>query len=277
MLALGKYNLLEVLRDTGSGLFLGNKEGDEVLLPGKFIPEAAEVGQYIEVFVYRDNEERLIATTQETKICLYEFATLKVRSVNDYGAFLDYGIDKDLFVPFKEQKSKMIEGHYYMVYMYLDGQTDRLTGSAKIEQFLELEDIELEEGMEVLIQVWNKTDLGYNVIINNQYLGLVYANEIYGKLPITSHQTAFVYKIRENGKIDLRLEKDGYAKVEPNAQKILQCISKHEGFLPLTDKSAPESIKSMLGMSKKTFKKSIGSLYKQKVIKIEKEGIRLLK
>jgi hypothetical protein len=207
MLALGKYNLLEVLRDTGSGLFLGNKEGDEVLLPGKFIPEAAEVGQYIEVFVYRDNEERLIATTQETKICLYEFATLKVRSVNDYGAFLDYGIDKDLFVPFKEQKSKMIEGHCYLVYMYLDGQTDRLTGSAKIEQFLELEDIELEEGMEVLIQVWNKTDLGYNVIINNRYLGLVYANEIYGKLPITSHQTAFVYKIRENGKIDLRLEK----------------------------------------------------------------------
>ncbi len=276
MLALGKYNLLEVLRDTGSGLFLGDKEGNEVLLPGKFIPENTSIGAYIEVFIYRDNEERLIATTQETKICLYEFAILTVRSVNDYGAFLDYGIDKDLFVPFKEQKSKMVEGKSYMIYMYLDGQTDRLTGSAKIEQFLEYDDIELELNKEVLIQVWKKTDLGYNVIINNQFLGLLYANEIFKELTIGSQGTAYVYKIREDGKIDLRLEEEGYAKVEPNAEKILQLIAKNNGFIALTDKSDPASIKSMLGMSKKTFKKAIGSLYKQKIIGLEKEGIRLL-
>ena len=185
----------------------------------------------------------------------------------------DKPFDKKLF---KEQKSKMVEGKSYMIYMYLDGQTDRLTGSAKIEQFLEYDDIELELNKEVSIQVWKKTDLGYNVIINNQFLGLLYANEIFKELTIGSQGTAYVYKIREDGKIDLRLEEEGYAKVEPNAEKILQLIAKNNGFIALTDKSDPASIKSMLGMSKKTFKKAIGSLYKQKIIGLEKEGIRLL-
>ncbi len=276
MIEPGKYNLLEVVRDTGSGLFLEDKEGNDVLLPGKFIPSDTEVGDFLEVFIYRDNEERIIATTQEPLITLYEFAFLKVTSVGQYGAFLDYGIDKDLFVPFKEQKQKMIEGKSYLVYMYLDGQTDRLTGSAKIEQFLDNDDIPFSIGDEVLITVWKNSELGVNVIVNNKYTGLIYNNELFEKLYIGDVKIAYVHKLREDGKIDIRMEKDGYSKVEPNAQKILDSLSRNDGFLLLNDKSAPEKIKKTLGMSKKTFKKSIGSLYKKKLILLEEKGIRLV-
>lgn len=276
MIEPGKYNLLEVVRDTGSGLFLEDKEGNDVLLPGKFIPPDTEVGDLIEVFIYRDNEERIIATTQEPLITLYEFGYLKANSVGKYGAFLDYGIDKDLFVPFKEQKQKMIEGKSYLVYMYLDGQTDRLTGSAKIEQFLDNDDLPFSIGDEVFITVWRNTELGANVIVNNKYTGLIYTNEIFEKINIGDVKVAYVHKLREDGKIDIRLEKEGYSKVEPNAQKILDSLSKNEGFLLLTDKSKPEQIKKVLGMSKKTFKKSVGALYKKKLILLEEKGIRLI-
>jgi uncharacterized protein len=276
MIEPGKYNLLEVVRDTGSGLFLEDKEGNDVLLPGKFIPSETEVGDFLEVFIYRDNEERIIATTQEPLITLYEFACLKVTSVGKYGAFLDYGIDKDLFVPFKEQKLKMIEGKSYLVYMYLDGQTDRLTGSAKIEQFLDNEELPFSTGDEVLITVWKNTELGVNVIVNNKYFGLIYNNELFEKLYVGDVKIAYVHKLREDGKIDIRMEKDGYSKVEPNAQKILDSLSRNDGFLLLNDKSAPEKIKRILGMSKKTFKKSVGALYRKKLILLEEKGIRLV-
>ncbi|MCH2021282.1 MAG: S1-like domain-containing RNA-binding protein [Saprospiraceae bacterium] len=277
MIELGKYNLLEVARDTDSGLFLEDKEGNSVLLPGKFIPEGTEVGDFLEVYIYRDNEGRLTATTQEPKITLYEFAYLEVALVGKHGAFLFYGIDKDLFVPFREQKQKMEEGRSYLVYMYLDGQTDRLTGSAKIEQFLDNADLEVLEGDEVLITVWKNTDIGTNVIVNNKYIGLIYKNELFEKLYIGDVRTAYVHKIREDGKIDVRLQKDGYTKVESSAKKILDILIRKDGFLLLTDKSSPDRIKKELGMSKKTFKKSIGSLYKKKLIEFEEKGIRLLK
>lgn len=279
MIELGKYNLLEVMRSTPHGLFLEDKEGNDVLLPGKFIPEGTAVGDYLEVYIYRDNEERLVATTEEPKFTLYEFASLKVSDVNEHGAFVDYGVGKDLFVPFREQKVDMLVGNYYLIYMYLDGQTDRLAGSAKVEQFLDLvdpEEDEVKEGDEVLITVWGKSELGMNVIVNNRYKGLIYANELFETLKVGMTKTAYIHRVREDGKLDIRLEKDGYAKVEDNAQKILDLLKKRDGYLLLTDKSNPELIKKELGMSKKTFKKSIGALYKQKRILLEDRGIRLV-
>lgn len=276
MLELGKYNLLEVVSDSSPGMFLADKEGEKVLLPGKFIPEGLEVGDMLEVYLYQDNEERLIATTEEPKITLYEFAYLPVSEVGEYGAFLDYGVGKDLFVPFREQKVDMEIGKSYLVYMYIDGQTGRLTGSSKVQQFIDNEELTVEEGDEVLITVWNKTDIGSNVIINSRHKGLIYENELFQKIRTGDVLTAFVHKIREENKIDIRLQKDGYSKVEGNAQKILDLLKQREGYLLLTDKSSPDRIKSELGMSKKTFKKSIGALYKQKLIKLEEKGIRLL-
>lgn len=278
MIELGKYNLLEVMRSTPHGLFLEDKEENDVLLPGKFIPEGTAIGDYLEVYIYRDNEERLVATTEEPKFTLYEFAGLKVSDVNDHGAFVDYGVGKDLFVPFREQKVKMEVGNYYLVYMYLDGQTDRLAGSTKVEQFLDLVDLEEDElavGDEVTILAWSKSELGTNVIVNNRYRGLIYANELFEELTVGMPKTAYINRIREDGKLDIRLEKDGYAKVEGNAKKILDLLKERRGYLPLTDKSSPDLIKKELGMSKKTFKKSIGALYKQKIILLEEKGIRL--
>ncbi|WMX12582.1 S1-like domain-containing RNA-binding protein [Aureispira sp. CCB-E] len=279
MIELGKYNLLEVARSTPHGLYLEDKEGNDVLLPGKFIPEGTAVGDYLEVYIYRDNEERLVATTEEPKITLYEFASLKVSDVSEHGAFVDYGVGKDLFIPFREQKVAMEVDKYYLVYMYLDGQTDRLAGSTKIEQFLDLVDVEedvVEVGDEVLVTVWGRSELGTNVIVNNRYKGLIYANELFENLKVGMTRAAYIHRVREDGKLDIRLEKDGYAKVEDNAQKILNLLKKRDGYLLLTDKSSPELIKKQLGMSKKTFKKSIGALYKQKRISLEDRGIRLL-
>jgi predicted RNA-binding protein (virulence factor B family) len=278
MIELGKYNLLEVMRSTPHGLFLEDKEENDVLLPGKFIPEGTAVGDYLEVYIYRDNEERLVATTEEPKFTLYEFAGLKVSDVNAHGAFVDYGVGKDLFVPFREQRVKMEVGNYYLVYMYLDGETDRLAGSTKVEQFLDLVDLEEDElavGDEVSIMVWSKSELGTNVIVNNRYKGLIYANELFEDLTVGMPKVAYINRVREDGKLDIRLEKDGYAKVEGNAQKILDLLKERRGYLLLTDKSSPDLIKKELGMSKKTFKKSIGALYKQKIILLEDKGIRL--
>lgn len=276
MIAIGQYNLLEVARSTPHGLYLEDKEGEAILLPGKFIPEGTAVGDMLEVYVYKDNEDRPIATTQEPAFTLYECALLEVTDLNAHGAFVDYGVDKELLVPFREQQEPMQLGKSYLVYMYLDGQTDRLTGSTKIEQFLEEDPEDLEQGEEVLITVWKESELGFNVIVNNQYKGLIYHNEVFQSLTIGDHLNAYVAQIRPDGKLDIRLEKDGYQKVEPNAQKILDLLKKRAGFILLTDKSSPEQIKQQLGMSKKTFKKAVGSLYKQKRIQLEEKGIRLI-
>lgn len=277
MIAIGQYNLLEVARSTPHGLFLEDKEGESVLLPGKFIPEGVAVGDMLEVYIYKDNDDRPIATTQEPALTLYECALLKVADVNAHGAFVNYGVDKELLVPFREQQEPMQLGKSYLVYLYLDGQTDRLTGSTKIAQFLDDDPEDLEEGDEVLITVWKISELGVNVIVNNTYKGLLYHNEVFQPLNIGERLTAYVSQIRSDGKLDIRLDKDGYSKVEPNAQKILDLLELRAGFILLTDKSSPEQIKQQLGMSKKTFKKAVGSLYKQKRIQLEEKGIRLLR
>ncbi|UBM58059.1 GntR family transcriptional regulator [Marinilongibacter aquaticus] len=277
MLRNGEYNTLTILRGTSVGFYLGDEEGNDVLLPHKYIPENAEVGQQIEVFIYRDSEDRLIATTLKPLIDLNTFACLHVSGASRFGAFVDIGLEKELLIPFKEQHQKLREGDYAVVYLYLDEQTDRLVGSVKVNKFLETEEIDLEEGEEVEVLLYEKSDLGYNVIVNNRYRGLIYENEIFQRVAWGEKHWAFVKLIRDDGKIDISLQQQGFANVEPNARKILNMLEQNNGELPFSDKSDPIAIQAEFEMSKKTFKKAIGTLYKQKHILIESEGIRLIK
>jgi hypothetical protein len=272
---LGQRQLLTTTRETKSGLYLADATGAEVLLPGKYIPENVKTGDKVEVFIYKDSEDRLVATTQTPKITLHQFAYLPVKTVNAYAAFVDWGLDKDLFVPYKEQPQKLIAGKSYLFYLYLDAQTDRLAASANVGRFLNNDNLTLQANEEVEIMIWEPTDLGYNVIINHSHRGLLYRNELFTPVQIGETHTAYIKKIREDNKIDVQLQKTGYDNIEPNAAKILEQLKNNKGFLPLTDNSAPETITQQLQMSKKTFKKAIGLLYKQQVIRLAAEGIYL--
>jgi predicted RNA-binding protein (virulence factor B family) len=276
MLKLGEYNQLKVLRDTSSGLFLGDEEGNEVLLPGKFIPEGTQVNDSIQVFIYKDKDERMIATNQQPKILLHQYAFLEAKMVNRTGAFMDWGLDKDLFVPYSEQPRRMYEGNFYVVYLYIDQETERLTASANVNRFLKKKALTVEEGEEVELLVYDRGDLGYSVIINHLHSGLVYFNEVFGELKIGTVCQGFIKKIREDNKIDVALQRPGYHNIGNFVQIIHQKLQANQGFLALTDDSSPEEIYQMLNMSKKNFKKSIGTLYKKRQIRIEKNGIYLV-
>ncbi|WP_247232121.1 S1 RNA-binding domain-containing protein [Telluribacter sp. SYSU D00476] len=276
MLFIGKYNTLTVLRRTSVGLFLGDVEGEEVLLPNKYVTDDMEVDEDVRVFVYKDSEDRPVATTETPKVVRNEFAYLQVKDVNEYGAFLDWGLEKDLFVPFREQNGEMRVGEWYLVYLYLDRKTNRLSASAKIGKFLDNSRLIVDEGDEVDIIIWERTDLGYNVIVNHFHKGLIYENELFRQVNIGDQMKAYVKRVREENKLDISLEKQGYESVEPNAQRILDVLKKEGGFLNLSDNSSPEEIKRRLEMSKKTFKKAIGGLYKQGMIQIQDQGIRLI-
>ncbi len=276
MIEIGKYNILKVLRETSVGVFLGDDEGNEVLLPGKYVPQGISVDDQIEVFIYRDSEDRLISTTLKPKIQLHQFAVLQAVMVNQVGAFLDWGLEKNLFVPFREQGVKMAKGRWYMVFLYLDEQTDRLVASAKINRFLSNEKIIVKEGDEVDVIIWETTDLGVNVIINNSHKGLIYHNEFFAQVEPGDQRKGYISKIRDDNKIDVQLQMPGYGNIEPTAARILEVLKSKDCFLSLTDNSDPEEIARQLEMSKKTFKKAIGSLYKQKLIILEKHGIRLV-
>lgn len=276
MLDLGVKNTLRILRGTGVGMFLGDDEGNDVLLPKKYIPDDVIVGDDIEVFIYRDSEDRIIATTLEPKIQLNEFAYLQVKAVTQVGAFLDWGLEKDLFVPFREQNKKMEVDKWYAVYLYLDEDTDRLVASCKVNRFFEKENIDLAIGQEVDILVFEETDLGMNAVINNRYKGLIYENEIFQRIKIGTRTKAYVKNIRDDKRIDLSLQKQGYANVEPNAERILEKLKANNGFLDVTDKSDANYVMYQLEMSKKTFKKAVGALYRQRIIRIEDDGIYLV-
>lgn len=276
MIQIGKYNTLKIVRDTSVGLFLSDGEKD-ILLPNKYVPKSFEVGDELNVFVYLDHEERLTATTLKPYIKLGEFAYLKVNYINQYGAFMDWGLEKDLFVPFKEQARKMEEGKRYLVYAYLDEQTDRLVASSKSNQFLETENIELEPNQEVDLIVSHITELGINVIINSKYKGLLYKDEVYDTLSPGKKIKGYIKAIRPDKKIDVSLTKTGVEAIDNHAQVVLDELKASKGFLRLTDNSHPEEIKTVLKMSKKAFKKAIGNLYKQKIITIQEDGIYLNK
>lgn len=276
MLFIGKYNYLTIERVTSVGMFLSDVEGEEVLLPNQYITDDMQVGDQIKVFVYLDSEDRPVATTQTPKIIRNEFAFLEVKDVSEYGAFLDWGLIKDLFVPFREQSKPMEIGEWHVVFLYLDQKSQRLLASAKIDKFLESDRLTVAEGEEVDLLIWQKTDLGYNVVVNQYHKGLIYANEVFQPLQIGDSLKGYVKKIREENKLDISLQKTGYEVVEPVAKQILEEVEKGKGFLALSDSSSPEDIYNKLKISKKVFKKAIGGLYRQGIIRIGEDGIYLI-
>ena len=276
MIQIGKINTLIALRETSVGVFLGDDEDNDILLPNKYVPESLRVDDPIDVFVYTDSEDRIIATTLTPKIQRNQFARLQVISVTSVGAFLDWGLEKDLLVPYREQSRPMEVGRWYVVYLYLDHETDRLVASSRLNRFLDSEVPNLTEGQEVLLLAWEPTDLGINVIINNRYRGLVYANEVFRQVYPGDRLTGYIKTIRDDNRIDVSLQKPGYENVEPNAQRILATLKEQNGFLPLNDYSEPDAIYQTLEMSKKTFKKAIGALFRERKIAIKEHRIYLV-
>lgn len=274
---LGKYNELVAYRQTDNGWYLIDETAEEVLLPNKFVPEDMEEGTEIDAFVYLDNEERLTASTQKVLIELNGFANLKVVDVNRVGAFVDWGLDKQLLVPYSEHSEELQAGYAYIIYLREDRVTGRLIGSNKINKYLDNEEMALEEGEEVDLIIANKTDLGVNVIVNQKYKGLIFHNQIFKKLKYGQSLKGYVKNIGEENKLDIVLEKQGYLNViEPTSQKILDYLKENSGYMPFTDKSDPVDIKMTFEMSKKNFKKAIGALYRQKLVKLEDDGTYLV-
>lgn len=284
MIEIGKYNTLTILRETKVGLYLGlpdeNIENDptkDILLPNKYVPEHYKIGNEIAVFVYLDHEERPVATTLEPYIFLNEFALLRVNYVNQIGAFMDWGMEKDILVPFREQARPMEKGKRYLVYLYMDEKTNRLVCSSKTNQFLSNENLTVENGEEVDLIVSHITEVGINVIINEKHKGLLYKNEVFEDLRTGDRIIGYIKNIRPDGKIDVSRQPFGMELVDISGQVILDELKASRGFLRLNDDSHPEDIKTVLKMSKKTFKKAIGTLYKQKLIEIKEDGIYLVK
>lgn len=277
MIALCEHSRLKVFNETKHGYFLEDSEGDEVLLPFGSAPEDLALDSHIEVFTYLDSQGRMIATTKTPKVELYQFAILKCIDLAPFGAFMDWGLERDLLVPNSEMADQILPGSYYITYFYLDNE-DRPTGSTHVERILDRNNIELQEKEEVDLLVWQETKLGYKVIINHLYEGLIYHNEIFKNVFEGKPMKGYVKKIREDNRIDISLEPIGYKRVVTNHNdKVLVAIEDAGGFLQLHDKSNPEDIKEQLKMSKKAFKKAIGALYKQRMITIEEGGIRLAK
>jgi predicted RNA-binding protein (virulence factor B family) len=277
MIHIGDYNKLTILRDTEPGLFLGDDEDQEVLLPNRYVPDEFEIDDTIEVFVYLDNEERLVAVTDQPYIKKGEFALLRCNSVSQIGAFLDWGLVKELFCPFREQAFPMKAGGWYLVYCYLDEKSERLVASSKTNRFLDNKELTVQAFDEVDLIVSHPSDLGMNVIINKTHLGLIFNQDLYKDISVGDKLKGIVKKVRPGNKIDITLEKIGYRNIEPNAKSILELLENNEkGYLNLTDKSSPEVIKSTVQMSKKSFKKAVGTLYKQRRIRIEHDGIYLI-
>ncbi len=278
MIEIGRSNELRILRNTSVGLYLGDESGEEVLLPNKYCPEKFELQDKIEVFVYHDHKERKVATNIRPKILLNEFELLQVTAVTNVGAFMDWGLEKDLLVPFREQRHKMQEGKWYIVYLDVDRKTDRLYASNRIDDLLQNRELTVERGEEVSLFVFQKTDLGFSVIVNNIHKGLLFRNEIFKELNIGDKIIGFVKNIREDNKLDISIQRIGYENFNDcNSELIFHKLVENEGFLPVTDKSSPEEIRRQFGISKKAFKKSIGALYKQRKITILPEGIKSIK
>lgn len=276
MLVLGQINSLTILRSTSVGMFLGDEDGNDVLLPNKYVEEEMSIGDTIDVFVYKDFEQRWVATTLTPFIKANEFGYLRVRHATEIGAFLECGLEKDVFVPFKEQTQKMLVGHKYVVHLYVDKQTERLVASAKINRFLSNENLTVDVGDEVNLLIFETTPLGFNAIINQKHKGLIYHNEIFQDIQIGDELKGYIKILRDENAIDISLQPKGRQRLEEGAEFILEYLKKHKGFLPLHDKSDADEIVSLLKMSKKTFKKSVGTLYKARLVKLEENGVRLV-
>ncbi|MCM1163461.1 MAG: S1-like domain-containing RNA-binding protein [Muribaculaceae bacterium] len=278
MVKIGKYNRLKVVKNVDFGTYLDGGKDGEILLPARYVSEPLRPGQELDVFVYRDNEERLIATTDHPFVQVGEFAFLQVTDVNRYGAFLDWGLMKQLLLPFSEQTMKLSPGMVVPVYVYLDDASKRIVASAKLDKFLGNRIPRYHQGEPVKALVYKHNELGYKAIVDNLYHGLIYQNELYHPLEIGTAVTAYVKNVRDDGKIDLIMSGTGDGRVEELAELILGRLkAEPDGWMPLTDSSSPEAIKHAFACSKKDFKKAIGSLYKAHKIVILDDGIKLLR
>lgn len=275
MFAIGNYNNLEIVKILGFGAYLDGGDGIEILLPARYVPDDAKAGDRVEVFIYRDNEGRLIATTLHPKAVVGEFAFMQVKSVNAVGAFLDWGIMKDLLVPYKEQKMAMKEGRWYVVYVRLDPVSERIMASEKIEKFLDNVPPRYEYNQEVNLMVVEEREIGYKVIVDNLHWGMVYYDQAFRRLERGERLKGYVKEVREDDKLDISLMPMGYRKVEGISKVLWDALRAKGGFLPVHDKSEPDEIYSLFRCSKKAFKQAVGALYKQHLIVLEKNGIRM--
>lgn len=277
MIELGKINKLRVVKLVDFGVYLDGEEWGEILLPNESVPEGCAVDDEIGVFIYFDSEDRIIATTHKPTIQVGEFAYLDIISTSSVGAFADWGLRKDLFIPFREQRAPLHVGKSVIVYAYLDKNSDRIVGSTKIDKFLDQIPPTYEQGEQVDLLVARTSNLGYNVIINNLHWGLVHSNDIFQHLEIGEKLKGYVKEVREDEKIDIVLQPLGYGKIDPLAEQIIQKLQLLGGYLALSDKSNPEDIYATFGCSKKSYKKALGALYKEGKIQITEEEIRLIK
>lgn len=272
---IGKYNTLNVVAVTDNGVYLDGGDLGEILLPKRYVPADCKVGISINVFIYTDSADRLVATTEKALGQVGEFVSLKVVQINKMGAFLDWGLPKDLLVPYNQQHSEMEVGKYYLVRIFLDQHTDRVAASSKLDKFIDIWPAEYQQGDKVKLIIGGKTDLGFKAIVNDLHWGLLYENEIFQPLRIGKKMDGYIKQVREDGRLDLLLTRGSKNTVNSFADKLLDHLEKNNGFIPLHDKSAPELIQRRLGVSKKTFKATVGNLLKNGKLIIEKDGIRL--
>lgn len=272
---LGDYNRLRVTKEVDFGLYLDGAEEGEILLPTRYVPQGVKPGDELDVFIYLDQDERLIATTERPLVKVGEFGYLRVAWVNQYGAFLDWGLMKDLFCPFGEQKKKMERDSHHIVHVHIDEESYRIVASAKVEHYLSKERADYYHNEAVDLLVWQKTEMGFKVIIDNTYQGLIYANQIFRDIHTGDRLRGYIDQVRDDGKIDVMLQPSGRQQTRDFADTLTDYLIAHNGFCPYGDKTDPETIKSVFGVSKKTFKRAIGDLYRRRVILISEEGLRL--
>lgn len=272
---LGKTQTLKISEKASSGLILTDESGEKAFLPKIFVQEEKEIDEEIEVFVYQD-DNKLKATTETPLAEVGEFAVMGCVQSLPSGAFMDWGIIKDLFIPYKQQKSKIIEGKRYLVYLYVDETLDLITGTTKFKRNPQYENLPFQKGDKVDLLLINKSELGWNVVINKQYIGLIYTSDVFKTLYPLSEETGYIKAIREDGKIDVSLQPEGFENIDEFKQKILDKLNDNYGLLYLSDKSSPEEIQTELQMSKKNFKKALGGLYKDKIVEILDDKIKLV-
>ncbi|MCL1611250.1 CvfB family protein [Marseilla massiliensis] len=273
---LGDYNQLKVVKKVDFGLYLDGGDEGEILLPSRYVPEGSKVGDELTVFIYLDQEERPVATTEHPLAKMGDFAYLRVAWVNEYGAFLDWGLMKDIFCPFKEQKMRMVKDNYYIVYIKLDEESYRIMATAKVERYFAPQPPSYLPGDDVDLIVWQKTDLGFKVIIDNCYPGLVYENQVFRPLHAGDRLRGYISCVRPDGKIDVMLQPTGRQQTEEFANTLLNYLHDNGGHCNLGDKSPAELIADTFKVSKKTFKKAVGDLYRRKLITIADDGITLV-
>lgn len=272
---LGDFNSLRVVKRVDFGIYLDGGEEGEILLPTRYVPEEVSIGDELEVFIYLDQDERLIATTEKPLAKVGDFAYLEVKWVNEYGAFLGWGLMKDLFCPFREQKKRMVLGQSYIVHVHIDEESYRIVASAKVERYLSEEHPHYRHGDEVDLLIWQKTDLGFKVIVDNQYQGLVYDSQIFRELHGGDRLRGYVSAVRPDGKVDIALQKHGRAQTLDFSERLHEYLFEHDGYCPFTDKSDAEAIYSEFHVSKKVFKRAVGDLYKRRLITLAPDGIEL--